>query len=140
MKKINFFLFALIASATICNAQIVNGITTEEEYNYMTKGYQMQESSGLDMKKGYALGKTVLIKNSNYSFDFMPLLKIGKDSVLVGYIVKANSLTWGNKYIYGIPFGDIELLNKCFTSISLLDDSMTTDFFKAYVGLQTGIY
>ena len=27
--------------------------TTEEEYNYMTKGYKIQVESGLDMKKGY---------------------------------------------------------------------------------------
>jgi hypothetical protein len=26
--------------------------TTEEEYNYLTKGYAIQISSGLDMKKG----------------------------------------------------------------------------------------
>lgn len=29
--------------------------TTEEEYNYVTKGYQIQLQSGLDMKKGYEL-------------------------------------------------------------------------------------
>jgi hypothetical protein len=29
--------------------------TTIEEYNYITKGYQIQLESGLDMKKGYRL-------------------------------------------------------------------------------------
>lgn len=29
--------------------------TTEEEYNYVTKGYQVQLESGLDMKKGYTI-------------------------------------------------------------------------------------
>lgn len=29
--------------------------TTLEEYNYVTKGYQIQLESGLDMKKGYLL-------------------------------------------------------------------------------------
>lgn len=28
--------------------------TTEEEYNYITKGYKIQIESGLDMKKGYS--------------------------------------------------------------------------------------
>ncbi|MFZ4796764.1 MAG: hypothetical protein ACOYMA_04675 [Bacteroidia bacterium] len=28
--------------------------TTEEEFNYLTKGYQIQMESGLDMKKGYS--------------------------------------------------------------------------------------
>ena len=30
-----------------------NAQTTEEEYNYITKGYKIQIESGLDMKKGY---------------------------------------------------------------------------------------
>lgn len=29
------------------------GQTTEEEFNYITKGYKIQLESGLDMKKGY---------------------------------------------------------------------------------------
>lgn len=29
--------------------------TTQEEYNYITKGYKVQIESGLDMKKGYSL-------------------------------------------------------------------------------------
>lgn len=31
------------------------GQTTQEEYNYVTKGYKVQLESGLDMKKGYTL-------------------------------------------------------------------------------------
>lgn len=29
--------------------------TTQEEYNYVTKGYKIQIESGLDMKKGYSI-------------------------------------------------------------------------------------
>mgnify|MGYP001803655980 CR=1 FL=1 len=29
--------------------------TTEEEFNYLTKGYKIQLESGLDMKKGYSI-------------------------------------------------------------------------------------
>lgn len=29
--------------------------TTIEEYNYLTKGYKIQQESGLDMKKGYKI-------------------------------------------------------------------------------------
>ena len=50
MKK-SILLFALLFSAiTFVKAQ-----TTEEEYNYVTKGYKVQMESGLDMKKGYTL-------------------------------------------------------------------------------------
>ncbi len=31
----------------------VHSQTTLEEYNYVTKGYHVQLTSGLDMKKGY---------------------------------------------------------------------------------------
>jgi len=31
------------------------GQTTQDEYNFITKGYKIQVESGLDMKKGYSL-------------------------------------------------------------------------------------
>ena len=40
------FVFAVSLSAM--------GQTTQEEYNYITKGYKIQVESGLDMKKGYS--------------------------------------------------------------------------------------
>ena len=51
MKKLMFFLL-LVASQTVFGQ---NKGTTEEEYNYLTKGYKIQVESGLDMKKGYTL-------------------------------------------------------------------------------------
>ena len=41
--------------------------TSEEEYNYLTKGYKVQIESGLDMKKGYALHNMGDMKQGNYS-------------------------------------------------------------------------
>ena len=37
------------------NQSLQNQITTQEEYNYITKGYKVQTESGLDMKQGYSL-------------------------------------------------------------------------------------
>ncbi|MDR2653328.1 MAG: hypothetical protein LBC68_13665 [Prevotellaceae bacterium] len=48
MKKI--LAVILLALPIIAQAQRA---TTEEEYNYITKGYAIQISSGLDMKRGY---------------------------------------------------------------------------------------
>lgn len=48
--KTNF----LIAIALLFSLNIF-AQTTEEEYNYVTKGYKVQMETGLDMKKGYAL-------------------------------------------------------------------------------------
>lgn len=33
-----------------------NAQTTQEEFNYCSKGYKIQIESGLDMKKGYSIG------------------------------------------------------------------------------------
>jgi hypothetical protein len=41
--------------------------TTQEEYNYLTKGYKIQVESGLDMKDGYTL-KPIEI-NTNVAWD-----------------------------------------------------------------------
>ena len=50
MKK-SILIFALLLSAVT----FVKSQTTEEEYNFITKGYKVQLESGLDMKKGYTL-------------------------------------------------------------------------------------
>jgi hypothetical protein len=51
MKKITT-LFCLVISLNSLFSQ-----TTQEEYNYITKGYKIQLESGLDMKKGYSLSE-----------------------------------------------------------------------------------
>ena len=50
MRKIILITASIIAFSSNISAQ-----TTLEEYNYITKGYQAQIESGLDMKKGYEL-------------------------------------------------------------------------------------
>jgi len=45
-------LLALTVFLTICSKSFSQ--TTQEEYNYVTKGYKVQIESGLDMKKGYS--------------------------------------------------------------------------------------
>jgi len=50
MKRIFTFFAALLVLSVVSFGQ-----TTQEEYNYITKGYKVQIESGLDMKKGYSL-------------------------------------------------------------------------------------
>lgn len=49
---------AVTAQERNVNVDPANGdsrlATTEEEYNYLTKGYAIQVASGLDMKRGYS--------------------------------------------------------------------------------------
>jgi hypothetical protein len=37
--------------------------TTEEEYNWMNKGYKVMITSGLDMKRGYFFDEDLFYKN-----------------------------------------------------------------------------
>jgi hypothetical protein len=52
MKSCKRLLFLLVVGLMALAAK---SQTTEEEYNYLTKGYQIQLESGLDMKKGYTM-------------------------------------------------------------------------------------
>jgi hypothetical protein len=58
MKKIKLIITTLVIvilsgnTKLYCQSKIT---TTEEEYNYVSKGYKVQIESGLDMKKGYTL-------------------------------------------------------------------------------------
>ena len=80
MKKFALiFVFIFVTITTFAQ-------TTEEEYNYITKGYKIQISSGLDMKKGYTFKDLYLYKKDfemgnktgYYQFTFKGLYKDGK--------------------------------------------------------------
>lgn len=56
MIKIKYTFTALLLTILFGTTKLYSQTvltTTEEEYNYVTKGYQVQIESGLDMKKGY---------------------------------------------------------------------------------------
>lgn len=57
--------------------------TTEEEYNYVTKGYKIQIESGLDMKKGYRFDEiaehyTTSNTNIRRTCKFLALYRLGE--------------------------------------------------------------
>lgn len=56
MKRIIMLFVALISMSALFSQKP----TTQEEYNYLTKGYRIQIESGLDMKKGYTM-KDILV-------------------------------------------------------------------------------
>jgi len=53
-KLLKNILTATIIILVLCENSFSQS-TTQEEYNYITKGYKIQVESGLDMKKGYIL-------------------------------------------------------------------------------------
>ena len=71
----------LLTFALLFNFVTVLGQTTEEEYNYLTKGYQLDKETGRDIKSGYEIeeihkgsssinvgGKTIYRRTKVYRF------------------------------------------------------------------------
>jgi|MDTD01.2.fsa_nt_gb hypothetical protein len=82
--------------------------TTQEEYNYLTKGYKTQIESGLDMKKGYKLIDYGVyeIKEGNQTrqCEFKGLIKDGQTKpCAVLMIFKRTDLPNGAVYYICIP-------------------------------------
>ncbi len=93
MKKLFLALFVLTSSVAFCQ-------TTDDEYNYLTKGYAVQVSSGLDMKAGYSitdkgnvpidLGTTITV-NVKY-------LYMTSGNVYSGALLTVNGMKGATKY------------------------------------------
>lgn len=65
MKKMFYLLLLLFTGSLFAQPTISTPIlpTSEEEYNYLSKGYKIQLESGLDMKKGYYIEDMPILKN-----------------------------------------------------------------------------
>lgn len=97
--KFTLSVFILFAHFSL-NAQN----TTQEEYNYMSKGFARMVSEGMDLKKGYFLSDTIrfTIENNRYLFSFYNLKRV-TDKSLAGTIVTVKSGVSGSTYYLGIP-------------------------------------
>ena len=102
-----------------CFAQFTGTLspTTEEEYNYLTKGYQTQIAEGLDMKKGYHFRDMGNMKQSNYEFTMKLLIRESTNEI-GGILVITKSLAWNKVYYLCIPHGNQELANRYWTDLS----------------------
>lgn len=87
------------------------GQTTQEEYNYITKGYKVQLESGLDMKKGYSFvdmgNSTVSSGTEKRTTEFKGLLKEGQTKpVAIMMIYKRTDIANGAVMYVCIPSSD----------------------------------
>lgn len=106
MKK-SIFKVALVFSIVLYAFQS-NCQTTQEEYNYITKGYKVQIESGLDMKKGYSLkdlGDWGLNKGTEKrSCFFKALIREGQSKpCAIMMIYKRTDISNGAEYYICIP-------------------------------------
>jgi hypothetical protein len=116
--------------------------TTEEEYNYMTKGYASSIDAGLDIKKGYKINpdETEVINAGGYSFTFIQFKKLNDE--LVGIIVKILTKSTGiTKYI-AIPVVNETLLTKFAATIKSFEENLNEAILTALVfySFDTNVY
>ncbi|MBN2829263.1 MAG: hypothetical protein JXR56_02955 [Candidatus Cloacimonetes bacterium] len=93
--------------------------TTEEEYNYLTKGYKIQLESGLDMKKGYIIKDMGEWEEGSHGFKFKVLIREEADE-LAGILVIAKSDSWTgvSTYYLCIPINNPDLMKRYHESLS----------------------
>lgn len=66
----------------------VNSQTTQEEYNYVTKGYKVQIESGLDMKKGYEITPIDTMVSGIRKVELRALYRVtGEKRVIAAYML-----------------------------------------------------
>jgi hypothetical protein len=113
--------------------------TTDEEYNYLTKGYKVQVESGLDMKKGYNFQDMGEVNQGSYNFNFQGLIRETKNE-LAAILVITKSQVSGRVYYICIPVNNPDLLGRYLTDITAWDESLTTSYcyvVSAYLGSMT---
>lgn len=120
MRRITLLLLFTITTTAFSQVQ-----TTQEEYNYLSRGLKIQIESGLDTKNGYSFEKFHTRKVASYQFDFSYLIKSDiKKPVAISLIAKSNGS--GVTYYFAIPLNNLKLLENYYSAISTLDKAMTT--------------
>jgi hypothetical protein len=133
MKKILSTIFLLLTLFSFSQNQQTSKEfpgTTLEEYNYMTRGYQIQISSGLDMKSNYSFDNLGTLYVGDYSFGFQILLRT-QENEMAGILIIAKSNVSGKLYYLGSPFNSPNLKLYFERDIENWDESMTTAFAQA---------
>ncbi len=122
MKYLILIIFILVTFAS-------RSQTTNQEYNYITKGYKIQVESGLDPKSEYIFKDFGTFSSLARSCQFIGLYR-KKSGKLAGTMAIFNDLN-GRKYYFCIPAkgSSEELFYDYKKSLSLLDGySSTIDY------------
>jgi hypothetical protein len=116
--------------------------TTDEEYNYLTKGYKIQTESGLDMKKGYKFESMETITEDNYSFKYQALIREGKNEVAgISVIITIRYAIGAPKVYYlCIPVRNPNLLSLYANDLKTIDERAIKPFLKYTSGLMASMW
>jgi hypothetical protein len=127
MKKL--VLLFMIAFTPIANAQDAKPITTEEEYNYLTKGYELQLQNGADFKSGYELLKIDELKVNGYIVTYSLMKESSSKQTKAVSIVLTKEKDKKDKVVYlCLPFNNPDLLQKFYKDTESIGISMKVVF------------
>lgn len=88
--------------------------TTQEEYNYATKGLKAQYANGLDMKQGYTLTEYLKTETgANYG---------GKPILSAYHLLKKNDKICAIIFVYGVSLTDQSSVFYCIPSFNASSD------------------
>ncbi|MBK8847861.1 MAG: hypothetical protein IPO27_15480 [Bacteroidetes bacterium] len=137
MKSLNLTAFLILFFAAMAVAQTA---ATEEDYNYMIKGYNLGVKSGMGLKEGYSVIESKEFDESHFHFTYISLgRKVGDKVEHVGYILKMNDNESKNEYFFGLPHNNAPLLERSFLNIRTLSANALAAFLKTYIRLDQGI-
>lgn len=133
-------IFILSLCSYVGVAQTKNAVATEEDYNYMIKGYSLGVKSGMGLKDPYVVIGTNTFNEGHYQFDYISLGKKGaSETEFVGYIVKVNDNDSNNEYYFALPGQAPSLLERSFLNIRTVAPDMVIAFLKTYIRLDQGL-
>lgn len=117
MKKILLTFLLAFSSITIAQDKI---ITSEEEYKFLTKGYQLYLENGSDFKAGYELVKLTENNADGYLITYHKFndTTIKKTKALLIVVQKKDKKTY-----LCLPFNNSELLRKFILEVENLDNT-----------------
>lgn len=127
MKSLLTILLLLISLISYGQGVTGPAPTTEEEYNYVTKGYRVQIESGLDMKKGYSFQDMGEVRHGNYTFTVKGLLRETKNELAAMLIITKSDVS-GRFYYICLPINNKDLFAKYFADINAWDEALTTSY------------
>ena len=104
----------------------------------MSKGYQIQLSSGLDVKKGYRIENLYVFDANPYNFEFKAFVR--DNNTLAGVILISTSKLWGNVYYSAISIDNDELLSNFNARLDTWDEPMVTAYGYASTKLMSSLY
>jgi hypothetical protein len=130
--------FLLLATFVFITSTAFSQNTTQEEYNFMSKGFKTMIDEGLDMKKGYFLKDTMSFSTSagKYQTTFINMMR-HKDKTYAGTISVVKSNSWSRIYYLAIPAADtdgqIDLAETLMTTITnyAWDSAIKTAYLQA---------